>query len=193
MTTHSAPLVAAAEPEAPDDQALMARVIARDEAAFRILADRQLGRILRLAQKMLGSAADADEVGQEVLLRVWLNARRWDPRRSRLSTWIYTITYRICLDRLRGRRTETLDEAMDIPDPTPGVYDLLARKADLNQLRSALGALPARQRAALILFYHEELSGQEAAHILNVRLRAFWSLLHRARQAAERFLKPSAP
>ena len=170
----------------------MARVVAGDEAAFRALADRQLGGMLRLAQKMLGSAADADEVAQEVLLRVWLRAGSWDPRKSRLSTWIYTITYRICLDRLRGRRTEPLDEAMEIPDPTPGADDLLARKAEGNRLRSALASLPARQRAALILFYQEELSGQEAADVLHLRLRAFWSLLHRARQAAERFLAPSA-
>lgn len=166
----------------------MARVAAGSEAALRAIGERHFGRVLRLAQRMLGSAADADDVAQEVLVRVWQNARRWDPRRSRLSTWIYAIAYRLCVDRLRSRRTAALDEAGDVADPAPRAEELLIRRAEARRLNAAIAVLPPRQRAALALFYGEELSGPDAAQALGLRLRAFWSLLHRARAAVERMM-----
>jgi RNA polymerase sigma-70 factor (ECF subfamily) len=168
-----------------DDDALMKRVAKGDESAFRALADRHLGRMLRLAEKTLGSAAEADDVTQEALLRIWAHAGRWQKERSRLTTWIYTIVYRLCIDRLRGQRTVPLDLAMDVPDPTPGAQDALSQSEDVTRLTAAIHALPPRQRAALTLFYYEEVSGEEAAGILGVSLRAFWSLLHRSRQAVQ--------
>jgi RNA polymerase sigma-70 factor (ECF subfamily) len=102
-----------------DDEALMTQVAKGDEHAFRLLADRHLGRMLRLAEKTLGSTAEADDVTQEALLRIWAHAGRWCSDRSRLSTWIYTIVYRLCIDRLRGKRTVPLDLAMEIPTPPP--------------------------------------------------------------------------
>ncbi len=69
-----------------DDEALMKQIAKGDESAFRALADRHLGRMLRLAEKTLGSAAEADDVTQEALLRIWAHAGRWRRERSRLTT-----------------------------------------------------------------------------------------------------------
>ena len=173
------------------DEILMRRIAEGDEHAFRRLADRHLDRILQLARKLLGSAAAAEDVAQEALLRIWLNAAGWRPEKSRLTTWIYTITYRLCLDRLRSRRTQPLDEAFELADPGPGAFDALALAEERRRLAAALAALQPRQRAAVTLFYYEELSGPDAAAVLGLSLRAFWSLLHRARASIQQQISPS--
>ena len=172
-----------AAPAALEDAALMARIVAGDEAAFRHFADRHVGRMLRLAQSILGSAAEADEVSQEALLRVWRHAARWDGTRAQPGTWVHTIVVRLCVDRLRQRRHEPIDAALDVVDPAPSALDTLSSRRDTLSLRAAMATLPERQRAALVLFYQEELAGTEAAETLGLSLRAFWSLLERARRA----------
>ncbi len=173
------------------DETLMSLVAAGDETAFRALTERHLGRILRLAQKMLGSAVEADDVAQEALLRLWMNAARWQPERSKLTTWLYAIVYRLCVDRLRMRRGVSLELAMEAEDPRPDALEALARERDLRQLETAMATLQPRQRAALTLFYYEELNGTDAAAVLGMSLRAFWSLLHRARQTVQQHMHAS--
>jgi RNA polymerase sigma-70 factor (ECF subfamily) len=168
---------------APEDAALMARIAAGDETAFRRFADRHVGRMLRLAQSILGSAAEADEVAQEALLRVWRHAARWDAARGQPGTWVHTIVARLCVDRLRQRRHEPIEAAQDVADPAPSALEALSSRREALALRSALASLPERQRVALSLFYQEELAGAEAAATLGITLRAFWSLLERARHA----------
>ncbi len=167
------------------DEALMRGIAAGSEAAFRSLAGRHLERIRRLALKTLGGQAEADDVAQETLLRIWTHAGRWRPERSRLTTWIYTIVYRLCIDRLRGGRTVPLDCAMMAEDPAPSAFETLVQESDLRRLASAMRSLQPRQRAALTLFYYEEMSGPDAAAVMGLNLRAFWSLLHRARQTVQ--------
>lgn len=168
---------------APDDAALMARIAAGDEAAFRLFADRHVGRMLRLAQSILGSAPDADEVAQEALWRVWRHAARWDGARGQPGTWVHTIVARLCVDRLRQRRHEPIEAASGVADPAPSALAELSSRLEAQALRSAMASLPERQRVALSLFYQEELGGAEAAAMLGITLRAYWSLLERARRA----------
>jgi RNA polymerase sigma-70 factor (ECF subfamily) len=174
-----------------DDEALMRQIAAGDERAFRLLADRHLSGMLRLAQKTLGSPADADDVAQDALLRIWRNAARWRADRSRLTTWIYTIVFRLCIDRIRGPRALPLEYASEVEDATPGAFEIMSRTGELRQLAVAMRLLQPRQRAALTLFYHEELSGEEAAVVLGISQRAFWSLLHRARKAIQQQMDAS--
>lgn len=175
------------------DEVLMRRIAEGDEHAFRRLADRQLDRMLQLARKLLGSAAAAEDVAQEALLRIWLNAGSWRPEKSRLTTWIYTIVYRLCIDRLRAQRLQPLDEAVELVDPAPGAFDTLALVEERRRLAAALAQLQPRQRAAVTLFYYEELSGPDAAAVLGLSLRAFWSLLHRARQSIQQQISSDTP
>ena len=168
-----------------NDTTLMRLIAAGDEDAFRRLTERHLARMLRLARRMTGDNAEAEDLAQEALLRIWLHADRWQPERSALTTWIYTIVYRLCLDKLRAPRTASLEPDTEIPDPAPDALAGLSRHDDLQRLSQALARLPPRQRAALTLFYYEDLPGPEAAAVLGLTLRAFWSLLHRARQSAQ--------
>lgn len=175
------------------DEALMRAIAQGDEAAFRTLAHRHLERIRRLARKMLGGQTDVDDVAQETLLRLWQHATDWRPERAKLTTWIYTIVYRLSIDRLRRVRTLSLDHAMQATDPNPDALASLAQASDVRRLAAAMQALQPRQRAALALFYYEEMDGAEAAAVLGLSLRAFWSLLHRARQAVQQRLQVSTP
>lgn len=166
----------------------MARVAGGDEGALRLIGQRHYATTWRLANRLLGSEAEADDVAQEVLVRVWNHAGRWTSGRARLSTWLYTVTYRLCVDRLRGRRHAPLEAAMDVADPAEGAADRMERRSEQQRVRAALASLPEKQRAALVLFYYEEMPGPEASAILGMNLRAYWSLLYRARGALERAL-----
>jgi RNA polymerase sigma-70 factor (ECF subfamily) len=174
--------------DGPDDVALMARIVARDQTAFRHLAERYAGRIIAVAQRILGNAAEADEVAQETLFRVWQHADRWDPARAELAVWIYRIACNLSIDRTRRRIFRPLDQADDIADTAPSAIDTLVAREARTQLAAALAALPARQRAAITLFYHEELSGEATAAALGVSVPGVWSLLLRGRRALARAL-----
>ncbi|WP_439594891.1 sigma-70 family RNA polymerase sigma factor [Falsiroseomonas sp.] len=166
------------------EAALMARVAAGEEAAFRLLAERHTPPLLRFADRMLGGRAEAEEVVQETLWRLWRQAGRFDADRARLGTWLHAIAWRLCLDRLRRRGAELpLEAAAETRDAAPSPLELASRQAELAALEANLAALPERQRAALTLFYHQEMEGPEAASVLRLDLRAFWSLLRRGRAA----------
>ena len=175
------------------DEALMRGIAAGEERALRALAARHLERMRRLARKTLGSEAEADDVAQEALIRVWTHAASWRPERARLSTWLYTIVWRLCVDRLRALRTVPLEHAMQAEDPKPSALETLTRAGDLDRLAAAMRALQPRQRAALTLFYYEEMNGPDAAQVLGLSLRAFWSLLHRARQSVQQHMTSLSP
>ncbi len=167
----------------------MAAVAARDQQAFRLLAERHASRIIAVAQRILGSAAEADEIAQEVLLLVWRRPERWDPARARLATWLYRITCNLCIDRVRRRRRfGPLDAAEDIVDPVPSAVEAMIDREERARLAAALAELPPRQRAAIALFYDEELSGEQAAVALGVSVQALWSLLLRGRRSLARML-----
>ena len=161
----------------------MEQVVAGDDGAFRLLAERHLRPLLRLAQRLLGDAMAADDIAQEALVRLWTNAASWRSSRSRLGTWLHAIVVRLCVDRMRTRRRFSAEEPTELESPTPGALEALSRQGELRQLAAALESLEPRQRAALTLHYYEERSGQEAAEIMGMGLRAYWSLLHRAREA----------
>ncbi|TWB19110.1 RNA polymerase sigma-70 factor (ECF subfamily) [Nitrospirillum amazonense] len=171
-----------------DDDTLMARVAQGDERALRQVGQRHYAATWRLAKRLLTSEAEADDVAQEVLVRVWNHAARWTPGRAQLSTWLYTVTYRLCLDRLRGRRHAPLEAAMDVADPSEGAAETMERRSEQRRVRDALASLPEKQRAALVLFYYQEMPGPQASAVLGLNLRAYWSLLYRARGALERAL-----
>lgn len=167
---------------ASDDE-LVALVAKGDEAACRLLVDRHLSRVIAVARRMLGNQADAEEVAQEVFLRVWTHAERWEPGRAKFSTWLHRVATNLCLDRLRRR---TMDDIDSIPEPVseePGPEDLLEQGDLAKRVDAALQALPDRQRAAVTLTHYQGLSNIEAAAVLDVSVEAVESLLGRARRA----------
>lgn len=174
---------------AESDQVLMERVVAGDHPAFQVLARRHFGRILILADRMMGRRAEAEEIAQETFLRLWRHADRWQPARGRFESWLYRITVNLCLDRLRRPADLPLDTAVELPDGGEDVVKRLEADERSRLIASAVAALPARQRAALVLCYYEEQSNAQAAAILSVSVSAVEALLVRARRSLREQLR----
>lgn len=170
--------------EATDDDRLMARVAGGDRAAYAALVDWHLDRVLAVAQRVLGSRSDAEDVAQEVFLRVWTRAAEWQPGRARLSTWLYRVTVNLCIDRQRRRPAHReIEDAVELPDPAAGAEEALAARQRQLLVEQAVAELPERQRSAVALCYTAGLSNTAAAEALGVSVGALESLLVRAKRA----------
>lgn len=174
------------------DLALLPRIARADPAACRSLVDRHLARLHALAERMLGSSADADEVCQDAFVRAWRQAGTWKPGQARFSTWLHQVVLNLCRDRLRTRRERAplalLDEVASADDPER-THQALERS---RAVRRALLALPERQREALLLCHYQGLSNIEAALVLELSVDALESLLARARRALRESLTKGA-
>jgi RNA polymerase sigma-70 factor, ECF subfamily len=170
------------------DLDLVRRVGAGDGPACAALVDRHLPRILGLAGRMLGSRADAEEVAQEVFLRVWQQAGRWRAGEARFSTWLHRVAVNLCQDRLRRRRETSLEAAGDPPSPDQPPEAALQRDAVVARVGAALRQLPERQRTAILLSHYQELGNIEAAAVLGISVEALESLLARGRRRLKELL-----
>lgn len=175
---------------AMDDEALMARVGHGDRTAFRELAKRHAGRALALARRLCGSEAEAEDIVQDALLRVWVNAPRWRPLSS-FRTWFYRVVVNLCLNRRRRPAFAPLEAAGDPVDPRPGPAEQAEQDERDRVVWAAIAELPDRQRAALVLTYREGLGNVEAAAILEVSVSALEALLMRAKRALRQRLATS--
>jgi RNA polymerase sigma-70 factor (ECF subfamily) len=128
---------------------------------------------------MTGNVSNAEDITQEVFLRLWLKASEFDATRARLTTWLHQMAHNLAIDQHRKRHREVSLEVIDVPDP--------AVPSDSSEkpypVAQALLQLPERQRSALALTYYQDLSNREVADILGLSTRAVESLLVRARSA----------
>ena len=162
------------------DEALMARSAAGDPAAFEALCARHLARLYVLALRVAGDRAEAEEVAQEAMARAWRNASRFDPARGRVTPWLNRIAVNLAIDRQR-RAVQHASLPEDLPSLAPDAEQMLQRRDRRAALAAGLVALPARQRAAIVLTYFEERAGQDAAASLGISVRALEGLLRRGR------------
>lgn len=165
----------------------MARVARGDERAFQLLSRRHLPAMLGLARRILGNAAEAEDVAQEAFLRVWTHAPRWQPL-AQFRTWLTRIVVNLCLDRKRRAPWVDLEAAGDIVDPAPGATERAEADERQNMVTAAIGELPARQRDAIMLTYSEGMSNAEVAEILGTSVSAVETLLVRGKQNLRRTL-----
>ncbi len=165
------------------DDALMARAAARDPAAFRLLVERYQDRPYRLAWRMLGDQTEAEDVAQEAFLRLWAKASDWQSVRGGVPGWVVRVATNLCLDKLRRRRFSSDQEVPETEDETPLADAQMIAAEQIGGAAQAVALLPDRQRAAIILTYYEELPNAEAATVMDMNVKAFESLLLRARTA----------
>jgi RNA polymerase sigma-70 factor (ECF subfamily) len=175
--------------EEPSDEELMARIAAADQRAFETLSGRHLDGAYRLAFRITRNAADADEVVQEAMLRVWINAPRWRPEAA-FRTWLYRVLVNLCLDRQRHAPFSALEAAGDPPDSAPDAATRLEADETARVVAAALDGLPERQRIALVLTYYEGLTNAETAAVMASSVSGVEALLVRAKRALRRALGP---
>jgi RNA polymerase sigma factor (sigma-70 family) len=166
------------------NEALLARYGAGEAAAARLLAARLVPRVLALATRLLGGdRAEAEDVAQEAMLRLWRMAPAWEEGRAQVSTWLYRVTVNLCTDRRRKRKTEALDSVPEPSDEARPVADRMAEAQRLAALDAALDRLPERQRQAVVLRHVEGLSNPEIAAIMAIGVEAVESLTARGKRA----------
>lgn len=178
--------------EARDDAQLMSRIAKGDQRALQALMQRHLGRTVRMATRVLGSVAAAEDVAQEAFIRVWKHAARWeDPEEAgaKFSTWLYRIVLNLCIDEKRKKSFGNIDDLPEQADAAPDAEKKIVRAEQSMRVRAALGQLPERQRAAFVLCFYEELSNREAADMLGISVKALESLLVRARKTLRDLLQ----
>jgi RNA polymerase sigma-70 factor (ECF subfamily) len=156
---------------------------AGDARAAETLVRRHLPKMVGLARRMLGDAAEAEDVAQEVFLRVWRDAARWQPGAAKFETWMHRVALNLCYDRLRRTREKPEPDAgLTIADLRPLASEEWLARQRAAKVHAAMAALPERQRAAIALVHFDEMSNIAAAEILDVSVEALESLLARGRR-----------
>jgi RNA polymerase sigma-70 factor (ECF subfamily) len=172
------------------DRSLMERIAAGDQQAFAALAERHAAVALGLAQRIVRNTADAEDIVQESLTRLWMFADRWNPETARFSSWFYRIVTNQAISRIRKKTTESIDSVEEPSDNSPGPDDQLAGREIGAAIAGAIDRLPERQRAAIGLCYDNDLSCAEAADAMGVSIGTMESLLFRARRSLRDWLSP---
>ena len=170
------------------DEALLVAFGNGDRAAARALTLRLTPRVLGYAARLLGDRAEAEDVTQEAMLRLWRMAGQWRQGEARVTTWLYRVVTNLCTDRLRRRRGVGLDSIEEPADDAASAEDGLARAQRLAALQKALMRLPARQRQAVVLRHVEGLSNPEIAAVMEVSVEAVESLTARGKRARAKAL-----
>ncbi len=170
---------------------LMSRVAQGEESAFPQLVERHKTRVFQLAWRFLGERTEAEDVAQEVFVKIYQVRTSWQPS-AKFTTWLFAITRNTCLKILERRRPmvsldanvrsgdETFGRQLaDANMPTPAEKAFKDEEAAL--VRAAIDGLPAQQRMAVLLSRFEEMSYDEIALQLQTTPKAVKSMLHRAK------------
>ena len=172
------------------DANLLARYASGDSRAAADLFDSLSGRLYALGIRMLGDPMEAEDVVQETMMRLWKIAPDWRRGEAKVSSWTYGVARNLCLDRLRKRRFQSMDEAPEPIDDTPLPLDTMIADNRVNALREAMNRLPERQRQAIALRHLEEMSNPDIAQELDASVEAVESLLARGRRRLAQLLSP---
>jgi len=170
--------------EAADAPEFLDRLRAGDARAFEELVATHQHRVFGVALRMLGGAAEAEEMAQEAFLRAHRSLGKFRGE-SKLSTWLYTIVSRLCLNRLASGERRAVrhgEEILGRVADERGGPEVRAERGELETaLQRAIAALPEERRVVIILRDLEGLSYEEIAQALSVEMGTVRSRLHRAR------------
>jgi len=174
-------------PKGDRDYDLIRAVGAGDIPAFEMLIERYRGPVLNFIFKYTGDRFGAEDIAQEVFLRVYRAASEFEPR-GKVSTWIFKIAYNLSVNEIVQRSrfcpmTEIDDRGLEQAEPNDA-----ARKELQQEVMDAIGQLPEKQRAALLLRVNEELSYAEIGAVLSTSISSVESLLFRARENLRKML-----
>ena len=164
------------------DDGLLAQIAEGDRRAFAQLMDRHIDRAHGLAKRVLGNKSDAEDVVQDAFMKVWQKAAQWQPGRAQFSTWLYRVVVNRCLDLKRKPVNAALDNVAEQSDDRPDAYEDIETRQRNAKIQAAVAALPERQRTAIALSYTTGMSNAQAAETMEISVKAFESLLVRAKR-----------
>jgi RNA polymerase sigma-70 factor (ECF subfamily) len=167
------------------DEALVAEIAAGDQRAFGEVVRRHGGRLKALALRFSGAAAEADDIVQETFWSLWRNAGRWQPGGPPFAAYLTRMTINRAIDgerKKKARRFFGLEAVEDVADPDPAADEKMEASGALKAVVHDIQALPARQRAAILLTADGERSNAEIAEALGLSVGAVEQLLVRARR-----------
>ena len=171
------------------DAELMLRVKEGDGASFGVLLDKHRSSVVHFLYRMIQNHAVAEELAQEVFLRVYRSRSTYEPT-AKFTTWLFRIATHLALNSLRDGKNERLQEHLDddtndmpvrqVSDRRPSVEQAMVYEAKLDEVRRAVAALPEKQRAAVLMHKYEEMEYAQIAKVLSCSESAVKSLLFRA-------------
>ncbi len=165
------------------DEQIISKMQSGDHAAFRLILDRHLSQLMAYASRMTNSAMDAEDIVQETFFRLWTLRNRYDPKKSKLSTWLHRIAHNLCVDNYRlaaVRSTKNYTGLEHQHDEGPLVN--LEIQLQSKEVAHALMQLNLQQRSALVLFHYQGLSHRAISTVLDLSSDAVESLLRRSRK-----------
>ncbi len=170
------------------DSALMRHIAEGSKEAYAVLVRRYALRCGQLAYGQLGDITLAEDVVQDVFTKLWVKAFMFDENRAQFTTWLYRIVVNRCLDEKRKKKPEPLPENYEERDDRPLVEENLVHEGQRQIVIAAVNGLPERQSIAITLSYFDDVSNLEAAGIMGVNIKAYESLLVRARAKLKQML-----
>lgn len=173
------------------DEALLVLYANGDPVAARLLTQRLAPRVFAYAMRVLGDRAEAEDITQEGLLRLWRIAPDWRQGEAQVTTWLYRVATNLATDRLRARKRRQADTLDDVPEPgddRPDVVTGMIEADRMAALQAALASLPDRQRQAVVLRHIEGMTNPEIAQILEIGVEAVESLTARGKRALSALL-----
>ena len=173
-----------------EDAELLARFAQGDRAAAQVLTARLAPVVYAQAFRMLGDRAEAEDITQDSLLRLWHAAPDWQVGQAKVTTWLYRVTSNLCIDKMRKRNRQSSDAVPEMPDDGPDIERRLQDRARAQALRAALSDLPDRQKQAMVLRHLEGLSNPDVAQIMQISVEAAESLMSRGKRRLADALAP---
>jgi len=173
------------------DSELMLRVRDGDHQSFELLLEKHRGPMIHFLHRMVQNGAVAEELTQEVFLRVYKSRGNYEPS-AKFTTWLFRIGTHLALNWIRDGRNEKSQTSLDkeiggasrqVPDRRRTVEQELLNEAKLREVRQAIRNLPAKQRAAVMMHKYEEMEYAQIAGVIGCSESAVKSLLFRAYEA----------
>ena len=178
------------------DTGLMLKFQAGDVSAFEQLMRKHQKSVINTIYRFIGNKAEAEELAQEVFLKVYSSAERYKPK-AKFSTWLYRIVTNLCLNEIRRKRLDTVslhalaENPGDLIDASQTPPDIALEESNLLILiELAVKSLPEKQRMILILREYDGLSYKEIAEAMDCSVASVQSCLQRARVALKGKLAP---